>query len=285
MSSIEGRFEYDLSVIAEKLSDQFQEVESLSLFGSRRWKTQSERSDIDVLVEANDYLRPERVRDFSDSLAPALDCFIFWGDRAISCVNGSYLVAGSVVELKQRLNALDFWRKGEGFIESDVARQTILVRTDVTFIKSVFNPWYSTVNPADHFIDESLVGSTRSYVERLVKQINLCYSSGSYDGAAILVRKLLETLIVELFIAKGKTSEIQSSDSTFFALERLIGKISSGIAFTPSRNLNTAMSQIKELGDLAAHNRTFSATQSDLISLRFKIGIMIRELVFEIRNS
>ena len=43
----------------------------------------------------------------------------------------------------------------------------------------------------------SLVSNTRGYIERVVAQINGTYENGWYDGCAVMIRRLLETLIVK----------------------------------------------------------------------------------------
>src|SRR5712691_6837907 len=39
----------------------------------------------------------------------------------------------------------------------------------------------------------------RSYIEKIVHQINRTYSDSCYDACAVMIRRLVETLIIEVF--------------------------------------------------------------------------------------
>jgi hypothetical protein len=45
----------------------------------------------------------------------------------------------------------------------------------------------------------ALLRGTRGYMERIAHQINGTYSNGWYDGCAVMIRRLIETLIIEVF--------------------------------------------------------------------------------------
>ena len=57
----------------------------------------------------------------------------------------------------------------------------------------------------------SLVSNTRGYIERVVAQINGTYENGWYDGCAVMIRRLLETLIVEVFVEMSRN--VQSGNT------------------------------------------------------------------------
>jgi predicted nucleotidyltransferase len=51
---------YDLKQLALRLTETFQQIQALYLFGSRRYRAGSPRSDVDILVELADraHIRP-----------------------------------------------------------------------------------------------------------------------------------------------------------------------------------------------------------------------------------
>ena len=52
----------------------------------------------------------------------------------------------------------------------------------------------------DKFVlPHAIVKGTRGYIERVVFQINGCYEKGWFDGCAVMMRRLIETLIIECF--------------------------------------------------------------------------------------
>ena len=71
----------------------------------------------------------------------------------------------------------------------------------------------------------SLVRGTRGYIERVANQINGAYEKGWYDACAILLRRLIETLIIETFEHYNIASKIQNASGDFLYLRDLIDKI------------------------------------------------------------
>jgi|SRR5581483_8337787 len=49
----------------------------------------------------------------------------------------------------------------------------------------------------------SLVRGTRGYIEKISNQINGAYENGWYDACAVMLRRLIETLIIETFEHHG----------------------------------------------------------------------------------
>lgn len=135
-----------------------------------------------------------------------------------------------------------------------------------------------TVAVEGRFIDPSVVAGTRGYLERLVHQINGTFEQGFYDGTAVLCRRLIESLLIEVYIHQGRTTEIRDGGA-FFMLERLIGFVKNDAAVVLGRNSPKAMDQIKGLGDTAAHDRTYLTQEQDLIDIRPGFRRLVQELM------
>src|SRR5690348_1804158 len=56
-----------------------------------------------------------------------------------------------------------------------------------------------------------LVKGTRGYIERVTTQVNRSYESTCYDACAVMIRRLIETLIIEVFEAKGIADRIKDA--------------------------------------------------------------------------
>lgn len=82
----------------------------------------------------------------------------------------------------------------------------------------------------------SLVSNTRGYIERVVAQINGTYENGWYDGCAVMIRRLLETLIVEVFENYKIATKIQNPNGDFYYLSDLISCTLSETSWNLSRN-------------------------------------------------
>src|SRR5258708_27848450 len=102
---------YDLAELTKRLTASFSQIEALYLFGSRRYRTGSPRSDVDILIELAEgaHVRPQQLRTFAEAEGPALDLFVADGGKAISCANESRVQAGSFPDLVAQLDALKFW--------------------------------------------------------------------------------------------------------------------------------------------------------------------------------
>ncbi len=111
-------------------------------------------------------------------------------------------------------------------------------------------------------IDPSSVAGTRGYLEKVTDQINGTYENGWYDACAVMLRRFVETLIIETFIGKGIEGRIKDAHGDFFTLQTLIDKARSDPDLNLSRNTKKVLLRLKKLGDLSAHNRRFIAKRS-----------------------
>ncbi len=119
---------------------------------------------------------------------------------------------------------------------------------------------------------------TRRYLEQLSHQINASYESGLFDGAAVLMRRLMESLLLEIYISRGRQSEIQSN-GTFLMLSRLIAYVKSDGSLSLSRAFARTVDEIKQLGDTAAHDRTYLTQMIDIDDLKARYRKLIEELL------
>jgi hypothetical protein len=129
-------------------------------------------------------------------------------------------------------------------------------------------------------IMNSLVRGTRGYIERIANQINGAYENGWYDACAVLLRRLLETLIIESFEAHGIANRIQNTTGDFFYLRDLIDKLQKETAWNLSRSAKQALPKLKEIGDKSAHSRRFVAQRGDIQPLILDIRTVVQELLF-----
>ena len=67
---------------------------------------------------------------------------------------------------------------------------------------------------SDSIVPLSVVRNSRAYIERIVYQVNGCYDSGWYDACAVMIRRLIETLLIEAFESVGISEKIKSRPAT-----------------------------------------------------------------------
>lgn len=111
--------EYDLKKIISNFVQEFPSVSEIYIFGSRRYKTRSTRSDLDLLVYSEKKKITTKIRDFAFQECSYLDFFIGKG-IAISCANNSNVSSTSKKALLNELNVLPVWSRKKGFSNEDI---------------------------------------------------------------------------------------------------------------------------------------------------------------------
>lgn len=164
----------------------------------------------------------------------------------------------------------------------------MLLRNTFNAAKAIQADVRSQLGPPDEgFLSEtqqvlpvSIVRGTRGYIERVVNQINGCYEKGWYDACAVMLRRLLETLIIESFERHGIASKIKNSQGDFFFLRDLIDASLRESTWNLTRNCKQAMPRLKDVGDKSAHSRRYVAQRGDVDPLLSDIRLVVQELVF-----
>lgn len=126
----------------------------------------------------------------------------------------------------------------------------------------------------------SLVKGTRGYIEKIVHQINGSYENGWFDACAVMIRRLVETLIIEAFEKHGLASKIQGPTSDFLYLRDLITVTLNESAWNLGRNTKRALPRLKDIGDQSAHSRRFIAHRSDIDNVIPDLRVVAQELIF-----
>ena len=130
-------------------------------------------------------------------------------------------------------------------------------------------------------IDFNSVKGTKVYIERVVDQINGTYENGWYDACAVMLRRLIETLIIEAYEGKKIDHKIKNNNGDFLSLDELINKARKESALNLNRDTKRILPKIKKLGNLSAHTRTFNANRSILERLSQDHFLEIYALVQE----
>ncbi|MEL7655975.1 MAG: hypothetical protein AAGU75_08715 [Bacillota bacterium] len=138
-----------------------------------------------------------------------------------------------------------------------------------------------TSTPTSDLISLSIVSTTRDYITEVARQMCCCYDKGLYDACFVMMRKLLESLIVECFERHGASDEIKDG-TKFYYLSDLIPSYLNSEYWNTSPNLQTNIAKIKEYGDLSAHNRRFLAQKEHIDRIKSGVEQVIQEIVLTI---
>lgn len=125
----------------------------------------------------------------------------------------------------------------------------------------------------------SIVRNTRGYIEKVVNQVNGTYENGWYDATAVMIRRLLETLIIEVYEHHNLAANIKNASGDFFSLKDLIDRCLNEKAWNLPRNCRQVMPKLKDIGDKSAHSRRFIAHKNDIYPLLSDIRFVVQELI------
>lgn len=145
-----------------------------------------------------------------------------------------------------------------------------------------FVPPSEGTRPINEFmLPHAMVKGTRGYIERVVFQINGCYEKGWFDGCAVMMRRLIETLIIECFEKHGIAHKIKNNPTgDFLFLRDLIDKLLQEPAWNLGRNAKQALAKLKNVGDQSAHSRRYNAHREDIEKLADDFRTVCQELIY-----
>lgn len=126
----------------------------------------------------------------------------------------------------------------------------------------------------------SVLTGTRGYLVSVANQANGCYEQGWFDACAVMVRRLIETLIIEAFEANGIVDKVKNQNGEFLVLGDLVTRACSESTWSLSRVTKRALPKLKSLGDNSAHSRRFNAHRHDLDKVLDDVRVAVQELVY-----
>jgi hypothetical protein len=139
---------------------------------------------------------------------------------------------------------------------------------------------------SDLYLPAEILDKMPPYITRLVPQINGTYDYGWYEGSAMVLRRLMETLIIELYTRRGWKQDVQDpATNEFLMLKALIGKLNGDARLRVQKRTIEGLNKVKELGDTAAHDFKIRIIKSDLDRIQSAMRLACERLVFTIGES
>ncbi len=141
----------------------------------------------------------------------------------------------------------------------------------------IFGPAQPKVDQELGYLPEQVWTNTRNYIEKVAAQLNGCFQFGFYDAASVLVRRLIETLIIESYEKLKREGEVKDANGNYFMLAELINRAVGPTPLGLGRDSAKALKSVKELGDRCAHNRRFLAVKADLENIQSGVRVTVDE--------
>ena len=147
--------------------------------------------------------------------------------------------------------------------------------------KSFVPPSEGTRAANEFILPQAMVRGTRGYIEKVVNQINGCYEKGWFDGCAVMMRRLVETLIIECFEEHKIAHKIKNPvTGDYVYLSDLIDAMVKETTWSLGRNTKQGLPRLKSIGDQSAHSRRFNAFREDIDKRSDDFRTVCQELLY-----
>jgi hypothetical protein len=137
----------------------------------------------------------------------------------------------------------------------------------------------ASASGVDFFPQTILDKTKKASVIAIGRQINGCFDHAWYDACAVMMRRLLETSIIEACEHKGIADKIKDTDGNYFQLSKLIDIVIANTKLSLSRNSKQNLPKLRDVGHLSAHSRYFHASKSDLEKIQGGCRIALEEML------
>ncbi len=114
---------------------------------------------------------------------------------------------------------------------------------------------------------------------RVVKQINGTYENGWYDACAAMLRRIVETLLIDAYKAKEIEQRIKNKEGEFLRLGEIIKKACEEEKLDFSSDNKRILRDIAKLGNTAAHNRRTFLRREYLERRLLDIQLLVQHLI------
>jgi len=125
----------------------------------------------------------------------------------------------------------------------------------------------------------SIVKGTRKYIEKVTKQANGCYEHGCYDACAVMMRRLVETVIIEAFEHHGIADKIKDRQGNFLPLKDLIQASLNEHKWNLGRKAKSSLTKLKDVGNRSAHDRRYNAHRPDIDQVIPEFRAVVQEFI------
>lgn len=137
-----------------------------------------------------------------------------------------------------------------------------------------------TVEQLGTVLPDALFSSLPANVQSLCKQINASYEKNLFDCTAVIMRRLLESLLVLSYQRAGIEADIMNGNY-HVTLDKIIKNAEQNTTLALSSNTKKDMALFKDLGNYSAHKIWYNCTQGDIPPHILKYRAIIEELMYK----
>ena len=139
-----------------------------------------------------------------------------------------------------------------------------------------------TIEQHETILPNALFNGLATNFQSICKQINASYENNLYDCTAILMRRLLESLLVLSYQKAGVESEIMDKNCNHhISLDGMIKNAAQNSRLALSANTKKDMPLFKDLGNYSAHKIWYNCSQQDIKPHLLKYRVVVEELLYK----
>lgn len=135
-----------------------------------------------------------------------------------------------------------------------------------------------TIESNNELIEEAKFCKKKSYLDRLIQQINCCYGNHCYDACAVLMRRLFEVLLVLTYQNKGAEADICNADGSHKMLEAIVKDAVQNKKLGIPTRISKNFDAFREVGNNSAHSITYTAGVLDVDKIARDYRVMMEDL-------
>lgn len=140
----------------------------------------------------------------------------------------------------------------------------------------------NSIQQSGTILPDALYNGLQSNIQSLCKQINASYENNLFDCTAVIMRRLLESLLVLYYQNSGIESEIMDKSGRYhITLDKIIKNAELNKTLSLSANTRKEMALFKDLGNYSAHKIWYNCTQQDIKPHILKYRTIIEELMYK----
>ena len=192
--------------------------------------------------------------------------------------------------LSKRMNELKVGNPNRAQLEKDLNKSGDVIKVDGRYhlragrsdqIRKLIR--HDADNPVvdlySAYIPQQIWRDTRTYIEKVAVQLCGCWEQRFFDAAAVMLRRLAETLVIEAYESLKRQKEIQDRDGNYLMLGALVDCACGQQGLNMGREAKAALREIKESGDRSAHNRRINTVRPELERIRSGARTLVEELI------
>jgi hypothetical protein len=155
-------------------------------------------------------------------------------------------------------------------ISRTVEEMRILLDSEFELLLQVETGWKT---PEVSFLPTEIVPN--GTYRRILEEVNKCFANGCFNACAAMLRRLVESLIIDAFEAARLENEI-SKNGEYYDLKALISIATTELKL--GRNTRAALPKLKFFGDMSMHCRKNLIRHDDLNRIHSEIRVAVEEL-------